>query len=753
MVKMLRTDQMLSPYCWLSTLRPTRGAYFHRAALILDGFGLDVRCRRCTSKGMHELANYSRSRVDLVEQGLQYAFGQLAEIIEGDGVRDFVDQMVLEAPRKCELASGAALPVAPDAAQSAIVAPVDDSTGWMMPAAATVGGLIVFFCCWCCVARCRFYNSLKKSHVARARAEASRDFRKQVAEGSCSLARSPVVSWCAFLGVPLCLIGNTFLFVSGHLSLGATVDLDLGIFSEPLSLLPLVEFSMAGSIADMIKAKAYALAGLIIFFSVFWPYFKIAVTLMMWYLPPCCLTPSTRGSTLSWLDALGKWSMVDIFVMIVTLAAFRHTVLLPEGVAALLPNEFITVDLTVRPVWGLYSNTLAQVVCQLISHWIVYLHRNACAYAAHTEREYILTEATRRHKSRCSNAPQHQRPTGLTHNGLTPPPNFGSPPPSPPSHYPPAWPYPPGPNPVPRNLNERGSIKVPRGSVASSGPDVRGSLAVSSLSDGGYLRSSLAGSTGGGGGGDRRGSLASSSGGYDRRGSLASSGLANADLGSSSVALVVHGGGGGGQHPGRDSRLIGSMTRPRAPTWLEMGTVDVYRGGELGEHGGGGPEGDVWKRMERERLCDHVFELTSPTGPRKFRFNACGKCAIFLLLLATALAFLIGATAPSFRMKSMGIVGKVLDMSGRSGIDAGSYDRPFSIFSVTGFVSSQAGDGLGSQLGLRFMTSLFVFCSFVVPVLQTLTLATLWWRRMSLIAQKRVLMMNEILSAWQYLEV
>ena len=102
--------------------------------------------------------------------------------------------------------------------------------------------------------------------------------------------------------------------------------LDLRVFGEAVGLLPLVEFSMANSIRDMIRAQAYALGITMILFSVLWPYFKIGVTLCMWYLPAACVTPAGRGSVLSWLDALGKWSMIDIFVMVVTLAAFRHQV-------------------------------------------------------------------------------------------------------------------------------------------------------------------------------------------------------------------------------------------------------------------------------------------------------------------------------------------------------------------------------------------------------------------------------------------
>merc|ERR1719502_1251543 len=88
--------------------------------------------------------------------------------------------------------------------------------------------------------------------------------------------------------------------------------------------------------------------------------------------------------------------MIDIFVMVVTLAAFKHNLLMPRALADVLPPNFPVIDLTVRPVWGLYSNTLAQVVTQLISHWIIYLHRNACAAAAHEDFEASLNVATQR---------------------------------------------------------------------------------------------------------------------------------------------------------------------------------------------------------------------------------------------------------------------------------------------------------------------------------------------------------------------
>jgi hypothetical protein len=86
------------------------------------------------------------------------------------------------------------------------------------------------------------------------------------------------------------------------------------------------------------------------------------------------MTPVTkRGSILFWLDALAKWSMVDIFVLIVSIAAFRVSIQSPS--VDFLPEGFYTVDLLVVPLWGLYANMIAQLISQVSSHFIIYYHR------------------------------------------------------------------------------------------------------------------------------------------------------------------------------------------------------------------------------------------------------------------------------------------------------------------------------------------------------------------------------------------
>jgi uncharacterized paraquat-inducible protein A len=80
---------------------------------------------------------------------------------------------------------------------------------------------------------------------------------------------------------------------------------------------------MARSTVDIWNAGGRELAVMILIFSGIWPYTKQLMTLALWFLPPTSLSISRRGSILLWLDWLAKWSMIDIFVLVISIAAFR----------------------------------------------------------------------------------------------------------------------------------------------------------------------------------------------------------------------------------------------------------------------------------------------------------------------------------------------------------------------------------------------------------------------------------------------
>lgn len=65
--------------------------------------------------------------------------------------------------------------------------------------------------------------------------------------------------------------------------------------------------------------------------------------------------------------------MIDVFVLIVTIVAFRIAVTSPD--LAFVPEDFYSLNLLVVPKWGLYANMTAQIISQLSSHFIIHYHR------------------------------------------------------------------------------------------------------------------------------------------------------------------------------------------------------------------------------------------------------------------------------------------------------------------------------------------------------------------------------------------
>lgn len=193
-------------------------------------------------------------------------------------------------------------------------------------------------------------------------------------------------------GMPIVILGNIALFLSGHLNLGATVYIEANLAGESIKVGDFFDFAIARTTIDLWKAGGKALAILILIFSGIWPYTKQFLTLILWFLPPTKMSILKRGSFLIWLDKLAKWSMIDIFVIVVCIAAFRVSINSPE--LAFLPENFYSVELMVVPMWGLYSNMTAQLVSQVSSHFIIYYHRCIVTNATKTLRKVESKQET-----------------------------------------------------------------------------------------------------------------------------------------------------------------------------------------------------------------------------------------------------------------------------------------------------------------------------------------------------------------------
>eukprot|EP00299_Pterocystis_sp_00344_P000137 c10043_g1_i2.p1 GENE.c10043_g1_i2~~c10043_g1_i2.p1 ORF type:complete len:1472 (+),score=346.79 c10043_g1_i2:302-4417(+) len=182
-----------------------------------------------------------------------------------------------------------------------------------------------------------------------------------------------VPRWARFF-VILGLMGTVALFISAHTSVGATVSLRLAYGSTQLFHLNLFEFTLTNSVRDMWDAKVYALSLLIAICSGGWPYLKTILLACCWLIPRNFLHQHKRARLLTWLDVLGKWSLIDAYVLVLFVVAFRFHCANPDFI---LPSDVAAADVIVLPGWGIYGFIMAAILQLILTHVIIHFHREA----------------------------------------------------------------------------------------------------------------------------------------------------------------------------------------------------------------------------------------------------------------------------------------------------------------------------------------------------------------------------------------
>jgi hypothetical protein len=156
--------------------------------------------------------------------------------------------------------------------------------------------------------------------------EKEKELDAKLNEATTSLFLSPEIPKFVRVLVPIVLLGNIGLFLSGHLSPAVSVNGLVSIAGDTYREESFFEFSIATGTVNLWIAGGRELAILILLFSGVWPYMKQLISLALWFLPPRILSSHKRGQIYLWLDFLAKWSMVDIFTLLIILVAFRVTV-------------------------------------------------------------------------------------------------------------------------------------------------------------------------------------------------------------------------------------------------------------------------------------------------------------------------------------------------------------------------------------------------------------------------------------------
>ena len=384
--------------CWLATLPSpildSRGirelgssvsaALFH-LAISLKNLKLNITCISCSSPEMEELSKLlstPEAAIDVMmvaNKILDFA----TRLLGGEFLQVQIDRMLVDAPAKCPH-SAAYDPqfVAQTYKSFEAVDRKEESAAFIVTILIVIGCLIVLvmgislFIKFIVHRRSKTWvrtlsnERVKLLHQLQL---SEQEKERELNHATTSMFHSKdIPSWVRYF-IPVVVVVNVGFFLSGHLNLGASVNIVAKLAGETIAVENFFEFSLANSTIDIWKAGGKELAILIVLLSGVWPYTKQFVTFVLWFLPPKRVSITRRGSIFLWLDVLAKWSMVDIFVLIVSITAFRVSVQSPN--VSFLPDNFYSIDLLVVPKWGLYANLIAQLMTQICSHFIIHYHR------------------------------------------------------------------------------------------------------------------------------------------------------------------------------------------------------------------------------------------------------------------------------------------------------------------------------------------------------------------------------------------
>jgi hypothetical protein len=279
-------------HCWLAMIpappldeRGIREPGFNPTAALSDLYVslsemlLNVTCLSCSSPQLQELSALLATPEavdDLNRVGgniLEYA----SQLLRGEFVQMQIDRLLNEAPRHCphrEEYEANPLPVqfadfeTPDTSNEAIAFLV--TLGIISACLVVLVMLIVFVVKLIVTRRNRKWVQTLSSekimflHRLQSKERANLDALNR---NTACLFRSKEIPLFVRYLIPLVILGNIGFFLSGHLSLGATVNIEAQLAGEKITIEEFFEFSMAKSTLDIWRAGGKELSILILIFS------------------------------------------------------------------------------------------------------------------------------------------------------------------------------------------------------------------------------------------------------------------------------------------------------------------------------------------------------------------------------------------------------------------------------------------------------------------------------------------------------
>jgi len=170
--------------------------------------------------------------------------------------------------------------------------------------------------------------------------------------------------------IPLFIFLNIALFITSNTGIGASVFVRITLGTKVMWLPSLFDFTLASSVRDMWDSGVYPLSLLVAVFTGAWPYLKLLLLLFVWFMPLTYFEARKREIVVMVVDALGKWSLLDSYVMVLMLTSFRVSMVPPKS-----PDSKL--DIFVVPGWGFYTFLMATVLSLLLTHLVLAFHRQS----------------------------------------------------------------------------------------------------------------------------------------------------------------------------------------------------------------------------------------------------------------------------------------------------------------------------------------------------------------------------------------
>jgi len=299
----------------------------------------------------------------------------LVQALASSSAQDFLNSQIAIANSQCQdLLAGIAIPT---------VAPQNSANAATAMGIAGLSSLFAAFCGCAMLVPIHFRRrdelmkrALLDAHERGAAGKSKDEF--ELAERRLSSAfEHPMIPKIVKYGAVFWVVVNVIFFATANFAAaGAIVEITVGLAGDSTYPITIMDFTLASSINQMWDAGVYALAIIIALASGAWPYTKQLLLLFSWFAPTTVLHPAARGRLLEILDALGKWSLIDFYVLIMLMVGFKFYITSTMvSSLSLLPPDVLVLDVTVVPGWGIFGFVLAVMGSLFLNHTMTYWHR------------------------------------------------------------------------------------------------------------------------------------------------------------------------------------------------------------------------------------------------------------------------------------------------------------------------------------------------------------------------------------------